>query len=324
METAVTPPVEPDLNLLMDWSEPGRNARIGKSAVLSLVSHVVAIVFVLVMPETFMQPPRPPVAEPLVTPLVMPRLALTQKEPNPNKTIREFRSPDLSPRIKAPTGPSLDPQAAAPRKATPLPPPPPPKAAPQTPLPEPPKVEIASTEPPKLTLPVQQSQVPQPKPPSPFEDVKPPTPAPGQRVAQLPGSALDGALQGALQGRGGINSQGNAPIASSGAELPALLSDPKGVDFKPYLAQVLAMVKRSWFIIMPKNGHRGYVSVQFAIRRDGTVRKAVFAQSTGDASLDNAALMAISQAGPFGPLPVQYTEAEIRVEMNFSYNQPRQ
>ena len=107
-------------------------------------------------------------------------------------------------------------------------------------------------------------------------------------------------------------------------ELPTLLSDPKGVDFKPYLAQVLASVKRAWYVILPKNGHRGYVSVQFAIQRDGTVRKVAYAQSTGDASLDNTAVMAIGQAGPFGPLPVQYTEAEIHVQMNFAYNQPRQ
>ncbi|MEI9971639.1 MAG: TonB family protein [Ignavibacteriota bacterium] len=256
-----------------------------------------------------------------VTPLVFTPLSLTQPEPNPNKSIRDFRSPDLTPRIKAPAGPSPEPRAAAPRKTVPAPPPPP-KTAPPTPLPEPPRLEIAPNENPKLTLPVQ-AQVPQPKQPSPFEDVRPPAQVPpGQRVLDTPGG--DGSLRGILSGRGGITSQGTAPIASSGAELPQLLSDPKGVDFKPYLAQVLASVKRAWYVILPKNGHRGYVSVQFAIQRDGTVRKVAFAQQTGDSSMDNTAVMAISQAGPFGPLPVQYTEGEIHVQMNFSYNQPRQ
>jgi TonB family protein len=134
---------------------------------------------------------------------------------------------------------------------------------------------------------------------------------------------LLGANRGAATGRGGVNSQGTAPVASSGADLPTLLSDPKGVDFKPYLAQVLASVKRAWLTILPKNGHRGYVSVQFAIQRDGTVRKVAFVQQTGDSSLDNTAIIAISQGGPFGPLPLQYTEAEIHVQMNFAYNQPR-
>ena len=262
--------------------------------------------------------------EPLVTPLIFPPMTLTQTEPNPSKTVREFRSSDLTPRIKAPAGPSPEPRAAAPRKTAPLPPPPAPKAAPQTPLPEPPKVEIAAEEP-KLTLPQQQPQVPQPKPPSPFEDVRPFSQVPpSQRTMDLTTPAADGIVRGIVTGRGGINSQGTAPVPSSGAELPQLLSDPRGVDFKPYLAQVLASVKHAWFTIMPKNGHRGYVSVQFAIQRDGTVRTVAFAQQTGDRSLDDTAVIAISQAGPFGPLPVQYTEAEIHVQMNFAYNQPRQ
>jgi TonB family protein len=324
METAVTPPADADLHLLTDWAEPGRNARIGRSAVLSVLTHVAAIVFVLFMPETLMQPPRPKVQEPLITPLILPPLTLTQTAPNPSKTIREFRSTDLTPRIKAPSGPSPEPRAAAPRKAAPLPPPPPPRAAPQTPLPEPPKLQIEAAEPPKLTLPVQ-PQVAQPKPPSPFEDVKPFTPVPpDQRVPDISSPSVDGAIRGVMSGRGGANSQGTAPIASSGAELPTLVSDAKGVDFRPYLAQVLASVKRYWLLILPKGGRRGYVSVQFAIRRDGTVGKVSFVQQTGDPMLDNNAIQAISGGGPFGPLPVQYTEAEIHVQMNFSYNQPRQ
>ena len=319
METAVRP-AEADLNLLTDWAEPGRRARIGRSAVLSLLTHAAAIGFLLLMPETFMQPALPKQREPIITPLAITPLTLTQTEPNVSKTIREFRSPDLTPRIKAPSGPSSEPQAAAPRKVAAVPPPPP-RAAPQTPLPEPPRLEILSNEPPKLTLPVQIPQVPQPKSSSPFEDVRPP----GQRVADLPGpSAAEGANRGALAGHGGLNSPGTSPVASSGADLPQLLSDPKGVDFRPYLAQVLASVKRYWLLIFPKTGHRGYVSVQFAIQRDGTVRKVAFVQQTGDPSLDNTAIQAISGGGPFGPLPVQYTEAEIHVQMNFAYNQPRQ
>jgi TonB family protein len=316
METVVKPPDEAELHLLTDWAEPGRNARIGRSAVLSLLTHVAAILFVLFMPETFMQPPRPKVQEPLITPLVLPPLALTQTEPNPHKLIREFRSSDLTKRVQAPTGPSPEPQAAAPRKTTPLPPPPPPKAAPQVPLPEPPKVEIAANEPPKLTLPVQPAQPPQPK--SPFEDVRQGAPG-GQPAA--PGFSLEGAARGGLPGNGSVNSQGTAPIASSGADLPALLSDPKGVDWRPYLEQVKMSVERVWRTIFPRNGHRGYVSVQFSIRRDGTVGKMVFVTATGDHTMDDIAIQSISAGGPFGPLPRDFPDAEIHVQMGFAYNQ---
>ena len=44
---AVTPPGDAELHLLTDWTEPGRNARIGRSAVLSLLTHIAAIVFLL-------------------------------------------------------------------------------------------------------------------------------------------------------------------------------------------------------------------------------------------------------------------------------------
>jgi TonB family protein len=320
METAVTPAPEADLHLLTDWSEPGRDVRQRRSAVLSLLTHAAAILFVLWMPETFMQPAAPKPQESIVTPLVLPPMALTQRAPNPNNVIREMRSPDLTPRVHAPKGPSPEPQAAAPHKSMPAAPPPPPKAAPQTPLPEPPKMEIAATEP-KLVLPAP-PQAPPPKPPSAFEDVRSPNAASGVRPLDAP--TVEATVHGTLSGHGTISSQGTAPFASSGDELPKLLSDPKGVDFKPYLAQVLSSVKRAWYTILPRNGHRGYVSVQFIIQRDGRVSKVVYAEQTGDPSLDNTAVMAISQAGPFGPLPVQYTAGEIHVQMNFAYNQPRQ
>jgi TonB family protein len=325
METVVPPPADAELHLLTDWSDPAGRARMGRSAVLSLLAHAAAILFVLVMPETFMQPARPTPKEPIFTPLVAP-FRLTQKEPNLGKEIREIRSADLTPRIKSPAGPSPEPQTAAPRKPAAVPPPPP-RAAPPTPLPEPPKVEIAASEPPKLTFPVQPPQVPQPKSQPAFEDVAPATLPPGPRAAiDMPGPSVAGAIRGSLQGRG-ANVPGTAPVASSGAELPQLLSDPQGVDFRPYLAQVLAAVRRYWFSILPpsvKAGRRGYVSVQFAIQRDGTVPKVVFVQQTGDPTLDNTAIAAISGGGPFGPLPAQYRGADIHVQMNFAYNAPKQ
>jgi TonB family protein len=141
-------------------------------------------------------------------------------------------------------------------------------------------------------------------------------------VNDLLGTSGVSGTRGALRGPA-VNIPGSALIPSTGAELPQLLSDPQGVDFRPYLAQVLAAVKRYWFLIMPKSGRRGDVSVQFAIQRDGTVRKISFAQQTGDATLDNATIAAISGGGPFGPLPMQYRGSEIHVQMNFAYNTPK-
>ena len=325
METVVPPPADAELHLLTDWSDPAGRARMARSIVLSLLINCAAIVFLLVMPESLMQPPPRLVRVPRVTALVDPPFILTQKEPNLGKVIREVRSADLTPRVKAPAGPSPEPQAPAPRKQAALPPPPP-KTSPQTPLPEPPKLEIAASEPARLTLPVSTPQVPQPKPQSPFEDVAPITPVPAsQRVVEIPGPSVANAIRGNLKGPG-ANIPGTAQFPSSGAELPQLLSDPQGVDFRPYLARVLAAVKQYWEVIMPpsvKAGRRGNVSVQFAIQHDGMVRTVAFVAQTGDASMDNAAISAISGGGPFGPLPSSYRGNEIHVQMNFAYNAPK-
>ena len=330
METVVPPPPDDELHLLTEWGDPSDRARGGWSALLSLLAHAAAIVFVLLVPELFMQPLYREQRMPAITPLIDPPSMLTQKEPNVSKTIREMRSPDLSPRLPMPPGPSTEPQAPAPRKkvASP-PPPPPPPPKPVTPLPDPPKIDIAANEPPKLTLPVQVQppQAPQPKKPA-FEDVQPIAQVPpDQRVLPLPGPTVASAIRGELQGQGS-NTLGNAPVPSSGADLPQLLSDPQGIDFAPYLAHVLASVRGYWNTIIPglasvKAGHKGLVSLEFAIQRDGTVSKIVFAQSTNDQSLNNAAVQAVSGGGPFGALPRQYQGLEIHVQMNFAYNVPR-
>jgi hypothetical protein len=39
--------------------------------------------------------------------------------------------------------------------------------------------------------------------------------------------------------------------------------------------------------------------------------------------MDDTAIQAISAGGPFGPLPAQYHEGEIHVQMNFAYNMIR-
>jgi protein TonB len=329
METVVQPPADAELNLLTDWGDPLGRARVGRSAALSLLTHAAVIVFLLIMPETFLQPPqRPKRREPIVTPLVLPPLMMAQKEPNVTKTIRELRSSELSPRLPLPPGPSPEPRAPAPRKTAPPAPAPPPKAAPQTPLPEPPKMEIAANEPPKLTLPVQPPQVPQPKSKPSFEDVQPITAGPpDQRVLDLPGPTVAGAIRGNLRGPG-TNIPGIAQVPSSGADLPQLLSDPMGLDWAPYLLHVRNAVKNYWDSIIPgltsvRAGRTGTVSVQFGIRRDGTVSKVAFVQTTGDRSLDDATIKAISGGGPFGPLPAQFKGGEIHVQMNFAYNAPK-
>lgn len=103
-----------------------------------------------------------------------------------------------------------------------------------------------------------------------------------------------------------------------------LLSDPAGVDFKPYLVKVLAAVRTNWLSVIPESarlGRRGRVLVQFIIDRRGGVPKLVIAESSGTAAFDRAAVAGISASYPFPPLPNSFKGNEIRLQLAFSYNQ---
>jgi len=320
METVGKPPADVELHLLTDWSDPAGRSRTGRAAVLSVLVHVAAIVFIVAVPESIMQPPARRRMEVVVTPLIEPLSLLTQKDPNAGKVDKEFSATRIEPRPRVhlpPAAPPPQPQAAAPAPPTPKPP--------QTvALPEPPKVEL-NNETPKLTLPIGPPQIqaverPQPK----FEDVTAPRQVPPeQRVLPIPGPSVENVIKGVLHS-GGPSSPAVAPASPPAtAELPQLLSDPMGLDWGPYLARVLASVKSRWFAIMPeavKQGRTGKVGVQVVIQRDGGLGKVVYVGSTGVPALDNAAIAAISAASPFPALPPAYRGGEIRVQINFAYN----
>ena len=102
-----------------------------------------------------------------------------------------------------------------------------------------------------------------------------------------------------------------------------LLSDPMGVDFKPYLIQILARVRKNWFAIIPETarmGVRGVVLLQFIIARDGHLEKVVIAVPSGTESLDRAAVASLSASVPFPPLPQDFRGKEVRLQFSFKYN----
>jgi len=113
---------------------------------------------------------------------------------------------------------------------------------------------------------------------------------------------------------------------SKGSSSLELLSDPMGVDFRPYLMQILAAVRRNWLAVIPeiaKLGRRGRVSIQFAIIKSGSVSKVVYTAQSGTDSLDRAAVAGISMSNPFPPLPSEYKGERVVLQFNFAYNIPR-
>ncbi|MYB53129.1 MAG: TonB C-terminal domain-containing protein [Acidobacteriia bacterium] len=150
-----------------------------------------------------------------------------------------------------------------------------------------------------------------------------------------PGEVISGAIeqmkrsgpprQAVGDGIGGSNSRvmlPNSP-AESGS-IVELLSDPRGVDFRPYLTQVLAAVRRNWFAVIPESARlgmsRGRTLIQFSVARNGSVPKLVIAKSSGAPPLDRAAVAGVSASNPFPPLPREYIGGDIRLQFTFLYN----
>jgi TonB family protein len=115
-----------------------------------------------------------------------------------------------------------------------------------------------------------------------------------------------------------------APQSGNRGSTLELLSDPQGVDFRPYLIQVLAAVRRNWYAVIPESARlgmtRGRAAIQFIIAKDGIVPKLVIANSSGVQSLDHAAVAGISASVPFQPLPIEFSGQEIRLQFVFLYN----
>jgi TonB family protein len=304
---------DPDaLNLLPEWREPVSSVRIVRAAVGSLVVHAAAVLVLLNLPASQIR------TAPIISldlrkavPLIAPKhLDLTQRDPNTGKVTQTLDSRSALPpappkprnfRPPAPPGPAISPAAPAPLIPE----------APQiqTQIQGGPLSEIAGIAPstPKVVE----------KPKIVFEDVG----GPQRPLTPVPQSPLDdharaGGLSAGLSGASPGQDDGSSAI-------PQLLSDPAGVDFKPYLLRVRAMVLRRWLAVVPESARRGrtgQVVVEVAIDRHGSVPDLKIATPSGILAFDRAAVAGINAASPFPPLPQDYKGDQIRLRLAFSYN----
>ena len=352
METVAPSPADAELNLLTEWGDPNARNRFRRAGVLSVAVHVIGITVLVLLPNEAPRPIEQTVIH-HVTPLIDPPLThLTQNTPNQNKVIKEFNATEMQPRprIQIPQSLPSTTRPAAQRLAK-IPTPPAPRNVPAPALPEPPKVDAAVKELPKTELP-QMATAPPPqiqpveKPKLPLENA-PAAPAdtvrPGGRLPN-PNAAISDALRDAARGSmtGGGLVVGDQSLSGpggfgGGANLPPspgvqgsnmqLLSDPMGVDFRPYLMQILAIVRRNWFSVLPESvrlGQQGRVGVKFSIAKNGTVVRVIFSSQSNIRALDQAAVASISMSNPFPPLPREFRGDSVVLLFNFAYNIPKQ
>jgi len=334
---------DPGPDLLLHWTTRPESRDFLRLGGASLAVHVVLIALLVLITNL----PDPPPFRGRITAdlskavhLVAPLTKLTQKEPNPTKVAKEVNVESLQAKVNQ----TRVPQPPKPFTAPPQPPPQaaPPKPLPQV-LPEPPKIEA------DVRNPLPQVGSPQAPPPRAAEPPKITLEArgqsgiavqrtPGQTRIPSPTTSVDDAIRSVVHGSGqggGVSVGDEEPIPSIRDQLRQpqtpgkvqsslqLLSDPQGVDFKPYLIRILATVRRNWFAIIPESarmGRRGRVLLQFIVDRSGAVPKLVIAMPSGTEAFDRAAVAGISASVPLPPLPPEFKGGEVRLQFSFSYN----
>lgn len=328
---ALTEPV----NLLLERDHADDWARLRTAAAVSVCVHVLLIISLLLIPSAPPQKPQPVVVL-RITPLYIPT-EFTQKALSRGKIQKELMAEAVIPRpaIKTPAPKAAPPKFVAPTDVKPLPlAPAQPAPLPAPPLlteaaapPPPPTITIPSVEPPKQPVLEQVAAPSAPRPRPPGSIFRPDTSV----DAAVRNLAHNGLSSGQAVGDTGDDSSGG-----SGLNLPSstgrprsnleLKSDPMGVDFKPYLLQVLTAVRRNWFAVYPEAarlGQRGRVTLEFAISKQGGVAKVVFSGESGARALDQAAVAAISASNPLPPLPPEFRGERVVLQMTFLYNMPR-
>lgn len=310
-----------DFASILAWREPVTSARFSRAAIVSVAVHIILFAIFWTLPKVEVEYRRPiRVAQTRkAVKIYAPRIhELTQKAPNVGKVtneldIRSTREAKPAPRSFRPPAP------AGPKDRPPSP----------TPAIAPPDLDLNIEAPqvagitgvPNLprfpeNRPRIENIAPAPTGPAPDAKLKMPK-AVGAEVAPNSGRAGGGG--------GGVISDGDNGDPSAVGNMQ-LLSDPQNVDFKPYMQQLLAVVRRQWFAIIPqiaRTGRQGIVVLQFSVDRRGQVPKLVIANTSGTVAFDQAAVASVSASNPFPPLPAEYKGTEIRLQLAFSYNVPR-
>jgi TonB family protein len=352
----VAEPQEQDveLDLAIHWEKGWNRPKPSYAAIGSLLVHLLLFGVVAILPEhsyttvEFRRPPQEDFRSKAVT-LVVPQDILTQKAPNRDKPAQQLdlaglmSNPEVKPVAPKPIAPPPSPKAFN----TPPPSPTPAKNNKPVETQIDPAPKIAQNLPPVLGNTNTQAPPTPPPPPPPTEKPKLAFESPGSvsgtprgqiqapaqmSIADAAKTAARSAAQGSSLVIGDLSGDPTPGIPAlpgtqgkSGNSLE-LLSDPMGVDFKPYLVRVLAAVRRNWFAVMPESarmGMRGRTTIQFAISKNGSVPKLVIHFPSGSEHLDRAAVAGISASNPFPPLPDEFKGNQIRLQLVFAYNMPR-
>lgn len=98
--------------------------------------------------------------------------------------------------------------------------------------------------------------------------------------------------------------------------------DTAAWDLGPYAKKVQQIVEGNWHLpyVLENLGQRGWVSILFAVRKDGTIEIREVEKPSEIPSLNQSALNALRTSSPLPPLPPQVTVPEITGKYRFFLN----
>jgi protein TonB len=108
-----------------------------------------------------------------------------------------------------------------------------------------------------------------------------------------------------------------APLLAAGK--PSLnVYFQKTLTDREYQKKVFEKVSKAWKMpsSLPAVGKKAVV--QAVITREGKLASAIVSMASGSKAWDEAALAAVKEAAPFGPLPAGYAYPSVEIHFNFA------
>jgi TonB family protein len=270
-----------------------------EGVLLSLVLHLLLVIFILVAPSRWFEPTEVVPVQPADPPMRYVQLAPSidraelarrlgeaeQTRPSPRpEPAPELQKPAPDPPQKVDGAPNV--RAAGPQNEQP------PQPSPQQQQPQPPAADMG----------VQ---------PTPESSRVPSLLASGNLGRDLRNPQRYVQNQTADTIRGGNSDQGNADIQF----------DDKGIDFNPWLRRFRAQVRRNWLIPQVAELARGDVILQFNVLRNGTITDLRVVKAATIDALTISAVNAIKLSNPAPTLPSDYPDDRIQFTVHFYYNE---
>jgi len=149
--------------------------------------------------------------------------------------------------------------------------------------------------------------------------------APGRLIRLL---LILGVTASLTSGRSG-GQGGSLPAKPGGNDAHGpveVLSDTKGFNMKPYLKDLVARVRTTWFALIPNTARapimeRGHLSIDFRVMKDGHVEDIKYHSTSGNENFDRAAYGAITGSSPMPPFPAEFQCQFVRLRFYFYYNE---